>query len=545
VDQGNRSGSPQTSVARRRIWPGTTIALAGLLAALLVAAPALAGDGDLDLGFSSEGIYRLDLGDNEALTGVFAMPDGTLFGVGRSGDTPVVVSLLADGSPNLEYGDDGVAVVDGIGTFEYVAATMDPGGRALILGRGTSGIAVVRLTTVGEIDTTFAGDGRAELPPEQTQVYDIDVDAAGRIVTIGNAAGVTQVSRLTAGGDPDVSFGTAGTVPIADLVDADDAYGAVMADGGIAVAITSFDGAASSIEVRRVTAAGQVDGEFVDAAVATPHDSIAEDVAIAPSGRIVVVGIAAADGDGPRSVVARFLASGAADRSFGQTGVVTIAQQEPLYGLEVAVDRVNRVTVAGFIQPAESSEVGAVTRLLANGTPDSSFGADGTSRIDIGEGLEQFFSLLVQNDGRTVAVGAVHGITYRDVFVVRLEGSVPVASFVDDDGSVFESDIEALGRAGITRGCNPPDNDRFCPDQPVTRGQMAAFLVRGLGYTDTGTGDRFQDDNDSIFETDINRLATAGITRGCNPPDNDRFCPDQPVTRGQMAAFLVRGLGLG
>ena len=52
--------------------------------------------------------------------------------------------------------------------------------------------------------------------------------------------------------------------------------------------------------------------------------------------------------------------------------------------------------------------------------------------------------------------------------------------FVDDDVSVFEADIERLAAAGITRGCNPPVNDRFCPDDPVTRGQMAAFLHRAL-----------------------------------------------------------------
>jgi hypothetical protein len=63
--------------------------------------------------------------------------------------------------------------------------------------------------------------------------------------------------------------------------------------------------------------------------------------------------------------------------------------------------------------------------------------------------------------------------------------------------------------------------------------------VRALGLTDAGDVD-FTDDNDSIFETDIEKLATAGITKGCNPPDNDRFCPDRAVTRGQMAAFLNR-----
>jgi hypothetical protein len=116
--------------------------------------------------------------------------------------------------------------------------------------------------------------------------------------------------------------------------------------------------------------------------------------------------------------------------------------------------------------------------------------------------------------------------------------------FRDDDNSVFEAAIDRLATAGVTRGCNPPTNNRFCPDQPVTRGQMAAFLVRALGYTDDGGGNRFTDDDSSVFQGAIDRLATAGVTLGCNPPTNDRFCPDQLVTRGQMAAFLVRALDL-
>ena len=61
---------------------------------------------------------------------------------------------------------------------------------------------------------------------------------------------------------------------------------------------------------------------------------------------------------------------------------------------------------------------------------------------------------------------------------------VPVAvfaaggPFTDDDGSVFERDIEWLAANGITFGCNPPTNDNYCPNGNVTRGQMAAFLHR-------------------------------------------------------------------
>jgi Tol biopolymer transport system component len=114
--------------------------------------------------------------------------------------------------------------------------------------------------------------------------------------------------------------------------------------------------------------------------------------------------------------------------------------------------------------------------------------------------------------------------------------------FTDDDSSVFEGDIDRLGTAGVTRGCNPPANTEFCPLENVTRGQMAAFLVRALGYSDDGGGDLFTDDDASVFEADIDRLGTAGVTRGCNPPANDRFCPTENVTREQMAAFLRRAL---
>jgi hypothetical protein len=111
--------------------------------------------------------------------------------------------------------------------------------------------------------------------------------------------------------------------------------------------------------------------------------------------------------------------------------------------------------------------------------------------------------------------------------------------FSDDDGSIYENDIDKLAKAGIARGCDPPLNTRFCPDSKITRGQMAALLIRAANPADT-TRDYFHDDDGSIFENDINRLAAAGITKGCDPPANEDFCPNSKVTRGQMAAFLAR-----
>ena len=121
----------------------------------------------------------------------------------------------------------------------------------------------------------------------------------------------------------------------------------------------------------------------------------------------------------------------------------------------------------------------------------------------------------------------------------------PGGTFVDDDGNVHEGYIEAIAAETITLGCNPPINDRYCPANLVTRGEMAAFLVRAFDLTDDGGKDWFGDDDESNFEGDINKLATAGITRGCNPPANDQFCPNGRVTREQMAAFLVRAYEYG
>jgi S-layer homology domain len=106
--------------------------------------------------------------------------------------------------------------------------------------------------------------------------------------------------------------------------------------------------------------------------------------------------------------------------------------------------------------------------------------------------------------------------------------------------NVFAGDITWLAVAGITKGCNPPSNDRFCPDDPVTRGQMAAFLARVLGLDGPTSANPFRDDDGLTFEGDIERLAAARITTGCG---DGRFCPDEPISRGEMAAFLRRALG--
>lgn len=72
---------------------------------------------------------------------------------------------------------------------------------------------------------------------------------------------------------------------------------------------------------------------------------------------------------------------------------------------------------------------------------------------------------------------------------------------------------------------------------------MASFLARALGYP-ASAADWFTDDDGTTHEANINRLADAAVTLGCEP---GLFCPEADVTRGQMAAFLRRacdGAGL-
>jgi hypothetical protein len=137
---------------------------------------------------------------------------------------------------------------------------------------------------------------------------------------------------------------------------------------------------------------------------------------------------------------------------------------------------------------------------------------------------------------KTVTRGQMAAFLVRFLNLTEID---PTIEFTDTTGNIFEDDIDKLATAGITRGCNT-DGTQFCPNQGVTRAQMAAFLGRALGLTDNGGGDLFTDDDGSIFEDDIDKLATAQITLGCNPPANTNFCPNKTVTRGQMAAFLHR-----
>ena len=112
-----------------------------------------------------------------------------------------------------------------------------------------------------------------------------------------------------------------------------------------------------------------------------------------------------------------------------------------------------------------------------------------------------------------------------------------VDHFTDDNNSIYEASINRVAEAGITLGCRALPK-RFCAHDQLTRGQAASLIARALELA-PGTLDHFFDDNGLTHESDINRMAEASITDGC---EDVFFCPYRLVTREEVAALLYRAL---
>jgi hypothetical protein len=130
--------------------------------------------------------------------------------------------------------------------------------------------------------------------------------------------------------------------------------------------------------------------------------------------------------------------------------------------------------------------------------------------------------LLMAEHGPTYVPPASTGSVFSDV---------PVDHWAGDF-------IEALAAEGITSGCGV---NTYCPESPITRAQMAVFLLvakHGTAWVPPApTGTVFSDvPADHWAGAYIEALASEGITGGCG---EGIYCPDSPVTRAEMAVFLT------
>ena len=322
-----------------------------------------------------------------------------------------------------------------------------------------------------------------------------------------------------------------------------------------------LEGASASDDV---VVFGDVDGDSrSDAVVVSPAGSVSSylrsdwfskpvpvDVTLPPGFRLAAV----ADTTGDRRGDLHLLGDG---------GIVTVLAA-PSFDTVVATYTVDPDTVALVGGDRDGDGVPEMFALTSTGRVDvlamagASYSA--VESVTVGQGAVAFGAADMDGDARSdlSLFGADGSLT---VWVGNTPTGRPVSSwwvdpdhecpatpipfvfsgrFFDDDGTGFQWAIESIAADGITLGCNPPFDDAFCPEEPVTRGQMAAFLDRTFGLP-PASKDWFADDDGSPFEDDINRLAAAGVTVGC---DVARYCPDRVVRRDEMAAFLARSLGL-
>ena len=162
-------------------------------------------------------------------------------------------------------------------------------------------------------------------------------------------------------------------------------------------------------------------------------------------------------------------------------------------------------------------------------------------------GWETFNASVDLSAGQhTITVGAYNAakttaseITTLQVSDIALTVAGERGRFGDVSGT-HAANVDAVAAAGITLGCDAAGTI-FCPNDLVTRAQMASFLDRALGLPDGAV--TFLDVSGSVHAEAIGAIAAAGITAGCST-DGTRYCPSDFVRRDQMASFLARALGL-
>ncbi len=210
-------------------------------------------------------------------------------------------------------------------------------------------------------------------------------------------------------------------------------------------------------------------------------------------------------------------------------------------------------TVAGGIEPDVVMELPPC--LALSEVADRALSALGPRFIDIGGNVHE------QNILRIASLNITRGCNEEKwnlycpdqpvtraqaaTLLTRILDLTPTSHdhFTDDNGTTHEQNINRLAQTGITTGCNPTNQNLYCPNQPITRAQAATLLTRILDLTPT-SHDHFTDDNGTTHEQNINRLAQTGITTGCNPTNQNLYCPNQPITRAQIATLLTRALDL-
>lgn len=316
------------------------------------------------------------------------------------------------------------------------AVALLPDGRIL----AAIGNSVARYLADGTLDTTFGSNGSVGNVVGPTnfgaETLDLAVQADGRIVAAGTARGSSfstlaydfAVARLNADGSRDPTFHGGNALQV-DWVGAPDRATRVLLqpDGRIVLAgqattvyVPATGSQDSAMALVRLNADGSLDTAFGSGGRAVTSFGLLEAgqaAALQPDGKIVIAGRVADNLADSHLGAARFHADGTPDASFGSAGQVRYNEVAEATALALQPD--GRVLLALAHNDAGNTGFGVV-RLNADGSVDTTFGASGLARLEIGPGVDAPLGLALQADGRIVAVGsALSTATSFDFVVAR------------------------------------------------------------------------------------------------------------------------------
>jgi uncharacterized delta-60 repeat protein len=315
-----------------------------------------------------------------------------------------------------------------------------------------------------------------------------------------------------ADGDVDPTFGIDGKV-LTDFDHSTDIANAVaiQADGKIVVVGTTYrdnDFSNEDFAVTQYNPDGTLDKAFgIGGKVQTDFPglaAVASSVVVQPDGKIVVAG-----GAFPLFTflgdfkVVRYNSNGSLDTSFGDGGIVTTTFPEGSYAFDVALQNDGKIIAAGTVfvdfNPGESSNTDfALARYNADGTPDATFGNGGQASTDFLGTEDDAFSVLIQPDGKIVAVGSANDpATFYDFAAVRYLSN-----------GTLDTTFGVAGKVHTDFGDQNFDRARSAALQPDGRIVAAGFAISQNGGVQNFAVARYT--SNGVLDTSF---GTAGMTQ--------------------------------
>ncbi len=396
--------------------------------------------GQLDTSFDGDGIARIDLGGvNEWATTLLIEPNGRIIVAGGAEAAFAVARLLPSGQLDTGFSGDGLLVRQLNYSDTAYGLTRQSDGKILVVGTSlvtqaypqtNYDMSVMRLTVHGGIDTTFGFSGitYANFVASnfsRDQGSGIAVQADGKILISGSAYGgfrqYTGVARFMADGTLDNSFGIEGRVRVSVGNDVTGGQVIPLADGGILVS--------NYRSVLALDSNGNLNPDFGTGGIAWANGTVGG-MARQSDGAILLAGAFQRG-----FAVKRLLADGTPDDSFSKDSVALLVM-----GLSLDVANHSALQSDGKIIVAGSNSQGfAIARYLPNGTLDSSFSGDGLLELNFGD---EFYdsaatAIAAQSDGRIIVTGWVreenNSFISSRMVVARLnvDGSLDL-SFAED-----------------------------------------------------------------------------------------------------------------